>query len=157
MEIFRDRTVQAGERVRNRSGRTTEARHGGYKCQQAERKLALTLRHSNDKPTTEGVNGQPVVNSVSCDIVLLCVNVFLLCIVLFIVLVFLYTNRFFHACSSVVRQMPGYNSQRRGTASRFPRWRRRRKRLCVLRFEVSRSVITVQHEFCAQFRTAGSD
>jgi hypothetical protein len=28
--------------------------------------------------------------------------------------------------------------------------------LCVLRFEVSRSVITVQHEFCARFRTAGS-
>jgi hypothetical protein len=26
----------------------------------------------------------------------------------------------------------------------------------VLRFEVSRSVITVQREFCAQFRTAGS-
>jgi hypothetical protein len=27
---------------------------------------------------------------------------------------------------------------------------------CVLRFEVSRSVITVQREFCARFRTAGS-
>jgi hypothetical protein len=26
----------------------------------------------------------------------------------------------------------------------------------VFRFEVSRSVITVQREFCAQFRTAGS-
>jgi hypothetical protein len=30
------------------------------------------------------------------------------------------------------------------------------KAFCVLRFEVSRSVITVQHEFCARFRTAGS-
>jgi hypothetical protein len=38
----------------------------------------------------------------------------------------------------------------------FPRWRRSRKSLCVLRFEVSRSVITVKHEFRAQFRTAGS-
>jgi hypothetical protein len=28
--------------------------------------------------------------------------------------------RFFHAFSSVVRQMPGYNSQRRGTARTFP-------------------------------------
>jgi hypothetical protein len=27
---------------------------------------------------------------------------------------------------------------------------------CVLHFEVSRSVITVQREFCARFRTAGS-
>jgi hypothetical protein len=27
---------------------------------------------------------------------------------------------------------------------------------CVLRFEVSRSVITVQRELCARFRTAGS-
>ena len=26
------------------------------------------------------------------------------------------------------------------------------KAFCVLRFEVSRSVITVQHEFCARFR-----
>jgi hypothetical protein len=30
------------------------------------------------------------------------------------------------------------------------------KAFCVLRFEVSRSVITVQREFCARFRTAGS-
>jgi hypothetical protein len=30
------------------------------------------------------------------------------------------------------------------------------KAFCMLRFEVSRSVITVQCEFCAQFRTAGS-
>jgi hypothetical protein len=30
------------------------------------------------------------------------------------------------------------------------------KDFCVLRFEVSRSVITVQREFCARFRTAGS-
>jgi hypothetical protein len=30
------------------------------------------------------------------------------------------------------------------------------KAFCVLRFEVSRSVITVQLEFRAQFRTAGS-
>jgi hypothetical protein len=30
------------------------------------------------------------------------------------------------------------------------------KAFCVLRFEVSRSVITVQREFRAQFRTAGS-
>jgi hypothetical protein len=30
------------------------------------------------------------------------------------------------------------------------------KALCVFRLEVSRSVITVQREFCAQFRTAGS-
>jgi hypothetical protein len=30
------------------------------------------------------------------------------------------------------------------------------KAFCVLRFEVSRSVITVQREFCAQFRTAGN-
>jgi hypothetical protein len=30
------------------------------------------------------------------------------------------------------------------------------KAFCVLRFEVSRSVITVQHEFLAQFRTGGS-
>jgi hypothetical protein len=30
------------------------------------------------------------------------------------------------------------------------------KAFCVLRFEVSRSVITVQREFCAQFKTAGS-
>jgi hypothetical protein len=30
------------------------------------------------------------------------------------------------------------------------------KASCVLRFEVSRSVIKVQHEFCARFRTAGS-
>jgi hypothetical protein len=59
-----------------------------------------------------------------CDIVLLCVTVFL-CILLFIVLVLYcvcllctccYPNRFLHAFSSVVRQMPGYNSQRRCTA-----------------------------------------
>jgi hypothetical protein len=31
----------------------------------------------------------------------------------------------------------------------------KKKALCVLRFEVSRSVI-MQREFCAQFRTAGS-
>jgi hypothetical protein len=31
-----------------------------------------------------------------------------------------------------------------------------KKAVCVLRFEVSRSVITVQREFCARFRTAGS-
>jgi hypothetical protein len=31
-----------------------------------------------------------------------------------------------------------------------------KKAFCVLRFEVSRSVITVQREFRAQFRTAGS-
>jgi hypothetical protein len=30
------------------------------------------------------------------------------------------------------------------------------KVFCMLRFEMSRSVITVQHEFCARFRTAGS-
>jgi hypothetical protein len=30
------------------------------------------------------------------------------------------------------------------------------KAFCVLRFEVSRSVITVQREFCARFRAAGS-
>jgi hypothetical protein len=30
------------------------------------------------------------------------------------------------------------------------------KAFCVLRFEVSRPVITVQREFCARFRTAGS-
>jgi hypothetical protein len=30
------------------------------------------------------------------------------------------------------------------------------KAFCVLRFEVSRSVITVQREFCARFRTADS-
>jgi hypothetical protein len=30
------------------------------------------------------------------------------------------------------------------------------KTFCVLRFEVSRSVITVHREFCARFRTAGS-
>jgi hypothetical protein len=48
-----------------------------------------------------------------CDIVLLCVTVFILCIVLFIVLVFCYPNCAF---SSLERQMPGYNSQRRGTA-----------------------------------------
>jgi hypothetical protein len=30
------------------------------------------------------------------------------------------------------------------------------KAFCVLRFEVSISVITVQREFCARFRTAGS-
>jgi hypothetical protein len=30
------------------------------------------------------------------------------------------------------------------------------KAFCVLRFEVSRSVITVQLEVCAQFRTAGN-
>jgi hypothetical protein len=30
------------------------------------------------------------------------------------------------------------------------------KSFCVLRFEASRSVITVQREFCARFRTAGS-
>jgi hypothetical protein len=30
------------------------------------------------------------------------------------------------------------------------------KAFCVLRFEVSRSVITVQREFRARFRTAGS-
>jgi hypothetical protein len=30
------------------------------------------------------------------------------------------------------------------------------KAFCVLRFEVSRSVITVKHEFSAQFRPAGS-
>jgi hypothetical protein len=30
------------------------------------------------------------------------------------------------------------------------------KDFCVLRFKVSRSVITVQREFCARFRTAGS-
>jgi hypothetical protein len=29
--------------------------------------------------------------------------------------------RFFHAFSSVVRQMSGYNSQRRGTASTLPK------------------------------------
>ena len=34
----------------------------------------------------------------------------------------------------------------------FPRWRRSRKRLSVLRFEVSRSVNTVQREFRARFR-----
>ena len=34
----------------------------------------------------------------------------------------------------------------------FPRWRRSRKRLCVLRFKVSSSVITVQLEFRARFR-----
>jgi hypothetical protein len=39
----------------------------------------------------------------------------------------------------------------------FPRWCRSRKKVfCVLRFEVSRSVITVQREFCARFRTAGA-
>jgi hypothetical protein len=30
------------------------------------------------------------------------------------------------------------------------------KAFCALRFEVSRSVSTVQREFCAQVRTAGS-
>jgi hypothetical protein len=30
------------------------------------------------------------------------------------------------------------------------------KAFCVLRFEVFRSVITVQREFCAWFKTAGS-
>jgi hypothetical protein len=30
------------------------------------------------------------------------------------------------------------------------------KAFCMLRFEVSRSVITVQREFCARFRTTGS-
>jgi hypothetical protein len=30
------------------------------------------------------------------------------------------------------------------------------KAFCVLRFEVSRTVITAQREFCARFRTAGS-
>jgi len=35
----------------------------------------------------------------------------------------------------------------------FPRWRRSRKRpFCVFRFEVSRSVITVQREFRTRFR-----
>jgi hypothetical protein len=38
-----------------------------------------------------------------------------------------------------------------GQRDQFPRWRRSR-RLSVLRFEVSRSVITVQHEFRARFR-----
>jgi hypothetical protein len=30
--------------------------------------------------------------------------------------------RFFHAFSSVVRQMPGYNSPSRGTARTFPKF-----------------------------------
>jgi hypothetical protein len=34
----------------------------------------------------------------------------------------------------------------------FPIWRHSRRRLCVLRFEVSRSVITVQREFRAWFK-----
>jgi hypothetical protein len=46
----------AGERDLNRFECTTKARHGGFKCRQEERKLALTVRHSNNKPTTEGVN-----------------------------------------------------------------------------------------------------
>ena len=36
-----------------------------------------------------------------------------------------------------------------GLRDQFPRWRRSRKTLCVLRFEVPRSVITVQPEFRA--------
>jgi hypothetical protein len=39
-----------------------------------------------------------------------------------------------------------------GPRGQFPRWRRSRKRLCVFRFEVSRSVITVQSDFRAWFR-----
>ena len=40
-----------------------------------------------------------------------------------------------------------------GLWGQFPRWRRsRRKAFCVLRLEMSRSVITVQHEFRARFR-----
>jgi hypothetical protein len=51
-----------------------------------------------------------------CDIVLR-VTVFLLCIVLFIVPVLCYPNwDFFRAFFSVVRKIPGYNLQRRGTA-----------------------------------------
>jgi hypothetical protein len=59
------------------------------------------------------------------DIVLLFVTVFLMCIVLFIFLVFTVSacderaatlTEFVPCFSKVVRQMPGYNSQRRGTA-----------------------------------------
>jgi hypothetical protein len=59
-------------------------------------------------------------------LLLLCVTVFILCILLFIVLVFYCVcacnvraaniTEIFRAFSSVVRQMPGHNSQRRGTA-----------------------------------------
>jgi hypothetical protein len=59
-------------------------------------------------------------------IVLLCVTVFLLCIVLFnflvlycvllVMYVLLPYLRFYCSFSSVVRQIPGYNSQSRGTA-----------------------------------------
>jgi hypothetical protein len=45
----------AGERALNRSECTTKAWHGGFKCRQEEKKLALTVRHANNKPTTEGV------------------------------------------------------------------------------------------------------
>jgi hypothetical protein len=58
-----------------------------------------------------------------CDIVILCVTVFFVyctvhcpCILLSACDVRAATLRFFRAFYSVVRQMPGYKSQRRGTA-----------------------------------------
>jgi hypothetical protein len=44
-----------------------------------------------------------------------------------------------------------------GPRDQFPRCRRSRKKsFCVLRFEVSRSVITVQRDFCARCATRSS-
>jgi hypothetical protein len=39
-----------------------------------------------------------------------------------------------------------------GQRDQFPRWRRKMRKLSVLRFEVSRYVITLKREFRARFK-----
>jgi hypothetical protein len=58
----------------------------------------------------------------------------------------------------VSRALPavGFSCLLRGRGVSFQDGVAAGKAFCVLRFEVSRSVITVQREFCARFRTAGS-
>jgi hypothetical protein len=68
-------------------------------------------------------------NSVSYVFLLLCLCILIVCMLCSVYSVFVVPTgtlrlpwlRFFHAFSSVLRQMPGYNSQRRGTAHTLPK------------------------------------
>jgi len=63
-------------------------------------------------------------NTVIYIFLLFCLSILIVCLCIFIVLagtLRLPWLRFFRNFSSVVRQMPGYNSQRRGTARTLPK------------------------------------
>jgi len=68
--------------------------------------------------------------SVRYVFLLLCLCILIVCMFCFVYSVSIVPNgilwhpwlRFFHAFSSVVRQMPGYNSQRQGMVRTLPNW-----------------------------------